>query len=74
MCGAEQEREIDQITRNEGSHYSLDGSHYSLTGGILPPLGANGQSNRRLKLRRRTISPFDYNYRFLIINNYKELI
>uniref|UniRef100_A0A9I9CHP7 Ion transport domain-containing protein n=1 Tax=Cucumis melo TaxID=3656 RepID=A0A9I9CHP7_CUCME len=64
MCGSEQEKEIEQVARDhDGSHYSLDGSHYSLTGGILPPLGANGQSNRRIKLRRLTISPFDYNYR-----------
>ncbi|KAI3938979.1 hypothetical protein MKW92_035587 [Papaver armeniacum] len=41
---------------------SMDGSHYSLSSGILPPLGA--RSNRRLKLRRFIISPYDQNYRY----------
>ncbi|XP_026441862.1 potassium channel AKT1-like [Papaver somniferum] len=41
---------------------SMDGSHYSLSSGILPPLGA--RSNRRLKLRRFIISPYDPNYRY----------
>ncbi|XP_038897966.1 potassium channel AKT1-like [Benincasa hispida] len=52
ICGREKEQEIEQF-----------GSHYSLNGGILPPLGVNGQKNRRIKLRRHIISPFDYNYR-----------
>ncbi|CAM0881894.1 unnamed protein product [Alopecurus aequalis] len=48
---------------------SRDGSHYSLSSGILPSLGA--RSNRRVKLRRFIISPYDRNYRlwetFLIV-------
>lgn len=56
MCGRDQEREIEQLSR--------DGSQYSLTGGILPPLGVNGRKNRRVKLRPHIISPFDYHYRF----------
>lgn len=59
MCGREQEREIEQLSRD-------DGSQYSLTGGILPPLGVNGRNKGRVKLRSHTISPFDYNYRFLL--------
>ncbi|XP_077211663.1 potassium channel AKT1-like isoform X2 [Tasmannia lanceolata] len=51
MCGLE---EIDQISR--------DGSHYSLSSGLLPSLGA--RSNRRMKLRRFIISPYDRRYRF----------
>ncbi|XP_022132477.1 potassium channel AKT1 isoform X1 [Momordica charantia] len=56
MCGREPEKEIEQLSRD-------DGSQYSLTGGILPPLGVNGRNNRRGKLRAHIISPFDYNYR-----------
>ncbi|XP_027916529.1 potassium channel AKT1-like [Vigna unguiculata] len=48
---------------------SRDGSHYSLSTGILPSLGA--KSNRRIKLRRFILSPYDRRYRiwetFLII-------
>lgn len=48
---------------------SRDGSHYSISSGILPSLGA--RSNRRVKLRRFIISPYDHQYRcwetFLII-------
>ncbi|XP_020098684.1 potassium channel AKT1-like [Ananas comosus] len=48
---------------------SRDGSHYSLSSGILPSLGA--RSNRRVKLRKFIISPYDRRYRgwetFLII-------
>ncbi|KAK1666043.1 hypothetical protein QYE76_054202 [Lolium multiflorum] len=48
---------------------SRDGSHYSLSSGILPSLGA--RSNRRVKLRRFIISPYDRRYRlwetFLIV-------
>ncbi|KAG6538720.1 hypothetical protein ZIOFF_003848 [Zingiber officinale] len=58
MCGIEAEKEISQ-----------DGSHYSLSTGILPSLGA--RSNRRVKLRRFIISPYDRRYRareiFLIV-------
>ncbi|XP_072993104.1 potassium channel AKT1-like [Typha latifolia] len=48
---------------------SRDGSHYSLSTGILPSLGA--RSNRRVKLRRFIVSPYDRRYRiwetFLIV-------
>ncbi|KAL5228796.1 hypothetical protein ABZP36_017061 [Zizania latifolia] len=48
---------------------SLDGSHYSISSAILPSLGA--RSNRRIKLRRFVISPYDRRYRiweiFLIV-------
>ncbi|KAG6471724.1 hypothetical protein ZIOFF_069170 [Zingiber officinale] len=58
MCGIKAEKEI-----------SPDGSHYSLSTGILPSLGA--RSNRRVKLRRFIISPYDQRYRaweiFLIV-------
>ncbi|XP_074573402.1 potassium channel AKT1-like [Curcuma longa] len=58
MCGIEAEKEI-----------SRDGSHYSLSSGILPSLGA--RSNRRVKLRRFIVSPYDRRYRawetFLIV-------
>ncbi|MCL7043947.1 hypothetical protein MKW94_011125 [Papaver nudicaule] len=50
MCGEELAEQM-----------SMDGSHYSLSSGILPPLGA--RSNRRLKLRRFIISPYNPNYR-----------
>ncbi|KAF8393268.1 hypothetical protein HHK36_021509 [Tetracentron sinense] len=57
MCG----EEIEQMSR--------DGSHYSLSTGILPSLGA--RSNRRVKLRRFIISPYDPRYRtwetFLVV-------
>ncbi|XP_020587257.1 potassium channel AKT1-like [Phalaenopsis equestris] len=47
---------------------SMDGSHYSING-VLPALGSRG--NRRVKLRRFIISPYDKRYRawetFLII-------
>ncbi|KAG6470990.1 hypothetical protein ZIOFF_072081 [Zingiber officinale] len=58
MCGIKAEKEI-----------SSDGSHYSLSIGILPSLGA--RSNRRVKLRRFIVSPYDRRYRaweiFLIV-------
>ncbi|KAA8535042.1 hypothetical protein F0562_030045 [Nyssa sinensis] len=59
MCGAQPE--IEQLSR--------DGSHYSLTTGILPSLGA--RSNRRNKLRKFIVSPYDRRYRawetFLVV-------
>ncbi|KAG6495550.1 hypothetical protein ZIOFF_043376 [Zingiber officinale] len=58
MCGIEAEKEI-----------SRDDSHYSLSTGILPSLGA--RSNRKVKLRRFIVSPYDWRYRaweiFLIV-------
>ncbi|GFY99797.1 K+ transporter 1 [Actinidia rufa] len=60
MCGASQQ-EIEQFSR--------EGSHYSLSTGILPSLGA--RSNRRVKLSRFIISPYDRRYRawetFLVV-------
>ncbi|KAH8482264.1 hypothetical protein H0E87_029646 [Populus deltoides] len=50
VCGQE---ELEQLSR--------DGSHYSLSTGILPSLGA--RSNRRVKLNRFIISPYDRRYR-----------
>lgn len=50
VCGQE---ELEQRSR--------DGSHYSLSTGILPSLGA--RSNRRVKLNRFIISPYDRRYR-----------
>uniref|UniRef100_A0A2C9W3P3 Potassium channel n=1 Tax=Manihot esculenta TaxID=3983 RepID=A0A2C9W3P3_MANES len=40
-----------------------DRSYFSLTGEILPSLGKNAVSNRRIELRRFIISPFDPRYR-----------
>ncbi|KAK9947626.1 hypothetical protein M0R45_003241 [Rubus argutus] len=58
MCGQEQ---LD---------LSRDGSHYSLSTGILPSLGARS-SNRRVKLSRFIVSPYDRHYRvwetFLVV-------
>ncbi|XP_039040908.1 potassium channel AKT1-like [Hibiscus syriacus] len=58
VCGQE---EIEQLSR--------ESSHYSLSTGILPSLGA--RSNRRVKLKRFIISPYDRRYRiwetFLVI-------
>ncbi|KAG6469698.1 hypothetical protein ZIOFF_070628 [Zingiber officinale] len=58
MCDIEAEKEI-----------SRDGNYYSLSTGILPSLGA--RSNRRVKLRRFIVSPYDRRYRaweiFLIV-------
>ncbi|KAG6521309.1 hypothetical protein ZIOFF_018424 [Zingiber officinale] len=50
MCGIKAEKEI-----------SRDGIYYSLSIGILPSLGA--RSNRRVKLRRFIVSPYDRRYR-----------
>ncbi|GLT98480.1 hypothetical protein SLE2022_159840 [Rubroshorea leprosula] len=47
--------------QEELEHLSRDSSHYSLSTGILPSLGA--RSNRRVKLRRFIISPYDRRYR-----------
>ncbi|XP_031096572.1 potassium channel AKT1-like isoform X1 [Ipomoea triloba] len=59
MCGAAEE--IEQLSR--------DGSQFSLSTGILPSLGA--RSNRRVKLRKSIISPYDHRYRvwetFLVV-------
>ncbi|CAN4094340.1 unnamed protein product [Withania somnifera] len=59
MCGATQE--IEQLSR--------ESSHYSLSTGILPSLGA--RSNRRVKLKRFIVSPYDRQYRlwetFLVV-------
>ncbi|KAM3216182.1 potassium channel AKT1 isoform X1 [Capsicum annuum] len=59
MCGAAQE--IEQLSR--------ESSHYSLSTGILPSLGA--RSNRRVKLKRFIVSPYDRQYRlwetFLVV-------
>ncbi|EOY30954.1 K+ transporter 1 [Theobroma cacao] len=53
----------------EIEHLSRESSHYSLSTGILPSLGA--RSNRRVKLRRFIVSPYDRRYRvwetFLVI-------
>ncbi|ONH98235.1 hypothetical protein PRUPE_7G237400 [Prunus persica] len=50
MCGEEQ------------LELSRDGSQYSLSTGILPSLGARS-SNRRVKLSRFIVSPYDRRYR-----------
>lgn len=47
--------------QDEIEHLSRESSHYSLSTGILPSLGA--RSNRRIKLRRFIISPYDHRYR-----------
>ncbi|OIV96502.1 hypothetical protein TanjilG_07894 [Lupinus angustifolius] len=56
--------ELDQISKDEGSQYSL-------TGLLLPPLGATAASNRRHKLRSFIISPYNPRYRlwqsFLVV-------
>ncbi|CAN6681135.1 unnamed protein product [Malus baccata var. baccata] len=58
MCGQEQ------------IELSRDGNHYSLSTGILPSLGA-WSSNRRVKLGRFIVSPYDRRYRiwetFLVV-------
>ncbi|KAL5572756.1 hypothetical protein UlMin_022353 [Ulmus minor] len=51
MCGQE---ELEGLSR--------DGRHYRLSTGILPSLGAR-TSNRRVKLRRFIVSPYDRRYR-----------
>lgn len=51
--------------RDEREYFSKDeGSQYSLHG-ILPPLGATARTNRRAKLSRCVISPFNPRYRFV---------
>ncbi|PON57923.1 Voltage dependent potassium channel [Parasponia andersonii] len=49
----------DQLPRDRDRD---EGSQYSLTG-ILPPLGASARTNRRAKLCRFVISPFNSHYR-----------
>ncbi|XVF49274.1 hypothetical protein PTKIN_Ptkin03bG0255400 [Pterospermum kingtungense] len=70
---------MDSLMRNGGmfrmcgqeeiEHLSRESSHYSLSTGILPSLGA--RSNRRVKLGRFIVSPYDRRYRvwetFLVI-------
>lgn len=53
MCGGGVAEEVEQLSR--------DGSHYSYSSGLLPSLGA--RSNRRVKLRRFIVSPYDRRYR-----------
>ncbi|XP_043725377.1 potassium channel AKT1-like [Telopea speciosissima] len=56
VCG----QEMEQLSR-EGSQYSLTNALLpSLTNALLPSLGA--RSNRRIKLRRFIISPYDRRY------------
>lgn len=50
------EKEYEQLSRD-------DASHFSLTGQILPSLGATARSNRHVHLRRFIVSPFDPRYR-----------
>uniref|UniRef100_A0A1J3FFZ5 Potassium channel n=1 Tax=Noccaea caerulescens TaxID=107243 RepID=A0A1J3FFZ5_NOCCA len=56
--------EIDEIEQ-----LSRESSHFSLSTGILPSLGA--RSNRRVKLKRFIVSPYDHKYRiwetFLVV-------
>ncbi|KAJ9183994.1 hypothetical protein P3X46_007784 [Hevea brasiliensis] len=54
--GGHDDEEIDKYTRD-------DRSYFSLTGEILPSLGKNAVSNRRIELRPFIISPFDPRYR-----------
>ncbi|CAN7060462.1 hypothetical protein IGI04_016089 [Brassica rapa subsp. trilocularis] len=56
--------EIDEIEQ-----LSRESSHFSLSTGILPSLGA--RSNRRIKLKRFVVSPYNHKYRiweaFLVV-------
>ncbi|KAM7274593.1 hypothetical protein ACFE04_016459 [Oxalis oulophora] len=55
-------QEEHEIMENE--EYSKDdGSYFSLSRNILPPLGNTTFGNRRVKLRRFIISPFNFKYR-----------
>ncbi|XP_022749735.1 potassium channel AKT1-like [Durio zibethinus] len=60
---------VSVCEQEEIEHLSRESSHYSLSTGILPSLGA--RSNRRVKLRRFIVSPYDRRYRvwetFLVI-------
>lgn len=56
MCGGTVAEEMEQLSR-EGSHYS------TMSSGILPSLGA--RSNRRVKLRKFIVSPYDRRYRLV---------
>ncbi|KFK41169.1 hypothetical protein AALP_AA2G094700 [Arabis alpina] len=62
--GSVRKHEIDEIEQ-----LSRESSHFSLSTGILPSLGA--RSNRRVKLKRFIISPYDHKYRiweaFLVV-------
>lgn len=53
--GIDHEETVELMSRD-------DGSHYSLSRGILPSLGGK-TDNKRVKLRRFIVSPFDYRYR-----------
>lgn len=48
--------EVDEIEQ-----LSRESSHFSLSTGILPSLGA--RSNRRVRLKRFIVSPYDHKYR-----------
>lgn len=66
MCGMREiDDEIELVSKDE--KYSD-----AISRGILPSLGAN--SNRRVKLRRFIISPFEPRYRYAhLINNCFEI-
>lgn len=53
------------ISIKEAEHVSTEEtmSHYSFSKGLLPPLGVNSGSTRRVKLRFFIVSPFDPRYR-----------
>ncbi|KAJ7958744.1 potassium channel AKT1-like [Quillaja saponaria] len=58
LCGRgekEVEVEIEQMSKDEGSQYSL-------MAGILPALGSNARSTRKMLLRPFIISPFNPRY------------
>lgn len=57
----EEEEAIEQLSRD-------DGSHTGVSSGILPSLGA--RSNRRVKLRRFIVSPFDARYGYFLSEIY----
>ncbi|CAM8980347.1 unnamed protein product [Rhodiola kirilowii] len=57
---SDRDREVAEVRRDEVDEDD-DRSWMSMSGGLIPPLGA--RSNRRLRLRPFTISPFDSRYR-----------
>lgn len=62
----EEERGMGGHDDDKIEKFSVDDrSYFSLTDYILPSLGKNAVSNRRMELRRFIISPFDPRYRFL---------